>query len=149
GGRWLTLKVASQAQPLKQQEIIAQRDDFNRRLDAIRQDLEKETRGLYKLRMDTLTQSSLKPEQATQLKDSRRDNHGIESAVVDLAHEAGDAAALRPLATRAEEIAGREMKESDQALSQADRNSPLAEPRGTQLLAAEKAVSSALRKLDD
>src|SRR5262249_23076483 len=72
--RCLTLKAARQAERLKEQEILAQRDDVNRRLEAIRADLLKEQRGAYKLKQESRREDALKPDQADDLKQLRRDN---------------------------------------------------------------------------
>ena len=45
--RWLQLKVVKQAAPLREQEILAQRNDLNKRLDAIRTNLQREQRGVW------------------------------------------------------------------------------------------------------
>src|SRR5215831_15333893 len=72
--RWLTLKIARQAEPLRQQEIVAQRDDVNRRLDAIKADLLKEQRGVYKAQQEARHDQSSPSEQTEQLNQLRKDN---------------------------------------------------------------------------
>ena len=52
---WLTLKVVSNAKPLGEQEILAQRDDIQRRLEKIKKDLGTEKRQVYKVQQESQT----------------------------------------------------------------------------------------------
>src|SRR5262249_431579 len=57
--RWLLIKVVDNAKPLREQEIVAQRDDLNRRLEAIKADLSREKRQAYKVQQETRTTPDL------------------------------------------------------------------------------------------
>jgi predicted nucleic acid-binding Zn-ribbon protein len=108
--RWMKLHVAKSAQPLKEQEITAQRDEINRKLDAIKNDLIREQRGVYKARQETRDQEKLSPEQQEQVKDLRNQNKNIEEALRDVARTAEKAPELQRVADRAQDLADQEMR---------------------------------------
>jgi hypothetical protein len=146
--RWLTLKVARQAEPLRQQEIVAQRDEINQRLEAIKQDLLKEQRGLYKLREESRSQPALKPGQARALQQLRQENRASENALRELAKEAAETPALQALADRAMNVADQEMQRGDKALQAAQREDR-PEPRDERLRATDRELTEALQRLDE
>jgi hypothetical protein len=146
--RWLTLKIANSAQPLRQQEIVAQRDEIRQRLEAIKSDLMKEQRGLYKLRQEARNQDALKPEQARDLKRLQQDNRSAENALRDLARDAAAMPAMQPLADRAQDVADKELHRSDQALHAAEK-APQANAREQRLQKADQEVMDALQRLED
>jgi hypothetical protein len=147
--RWLRLKVVRQAEPLQQQEILAQRDDVGRRLEAIKADLMKEQRGVYKVRQESRNEPALTPEQARDLKDLRQDNENTTKALDDLARETGLNPALQSVTERAKDVAEREMRRSQAALDQAAEKKRPPNERNAQLQNADKQLTSALRKLDE
>src|SRR5262249_22254110 len=107
--RWLTLKVARQAQPLAEQEILAQRDSINKKLDAIKNDLQREQRAVYKVRQESRADERLKPEQEAALKETRKENRGTEEALREVAREASATPALEKVADQAQDVANQEM----------------------------------------
>jgi hypothetical protein len=145
--RWLTLKVASKATPLREQEILAQRDEITRRLDAIKAALLREQRGVYKVRQESRNAPSLTPDQAADLKQLRQDNRASEDALRELAREAAVAPALERVAETAREIAGREMRDSEAALEAAAgrKNQP---QRDEEFRKSDEALTAALQKLE-
>lgn len=146
--RWRTLKIARRAEPLKQQEITAQRDDLDKRLETIKQDLLKEQRALYKLRQESREQETLRPEQAKDLKQVRQENRTGQNALRELARDAAETPGLQPVADRAQNVADREMHRSDEALSAAAKETK-ATPRDQRLQQADKELSAALQQLDE
>src|SRR5581483_9901187 len=146
--RWLKLKVAKQAAPLRQQEIIAQRDDINKRLDAIKADLLREQRGVYKVRQESRNNPELAAEQANNLKQLQQDNRASENALRELAREAYTAPALERLAEQARNVADREMRQSDTALQNAADKQKGAPQRDNEFQSADKALTAALDKLE-
>lgn len=147
--RWRTLKVARKAEPLQQQEILAQADNINRRLDNIISDLLHEERGVYKLRMESQQQPTLKPDQVSDLKQLRQENRSVETALQELARDVAETPALQPLAEQAQDIAAKEMRHSDQALGKAQDKTAKAETRDQKLQQADKEVAAALQRLVD
>ena len=145
--RWLTLKVADKATPLREQEILAQRDEITKRLDAIKAALLHEQRGVYKVRQESRNAPSLTPEQAAELKQLRQDNRASEDALRDLAREAAVVPALERVAETAREIAGREMRDSEAALEAAAgrKNQP---QRDEEFRKSDEALTAALQKLE-
>lgn len=147
--RWLKLKVARQAAPLREQEIIAQRDDVDKRLDALHSDLLREQRGVYKLRQESRDAPALVPEQANNLKQLRQNNRSTENALRNLAHEAEANPALERLGRQADGIADRELRQSDAALQRAAEKKTAAPQRDDAFQTANKELTSALKKLEE
>jgi hypothetical protein len=145
--RWRTLKVVQNAKPIGQQDIITRRDDINRRLEAIKEDLLKEQRGLYKLRMESRYQSNLMPDQVEDLRQSRRDVRDIEKAIRDLARTASESPNFVPLARRAQDVADRQMQNADQNLKQAEIQ-PEFRARDKELKDADRELATAIRRLE-
>jgi hypothetical protein len=145
--KWRTLKVAQQAKPIGQQDILARRDDINRKLEAIKEDLLKEQRGLYKLRMESRYQSNLMPDQVEDLRQFRRDGREIEKAIRDLARTAAEFPNFMPLARRAQDVADRQMQNADQKLKEAEQASEF-RGRDQELHNAERELAAAVRRLD-
>lgn len=146
--RWLSLKVVKQAKPIKEQEILAQRDNVKRRLESIKADLLKEQRGVYRLRQESRKSESLNREQADDLKQLQRENQASERALRELAREMSDNAALEPITQRVQEVADQEMHQSDKALREASQQKK-AEDRGRKFENADKQLTSALKKIDE
>jgi hypothetical protein len=146
--RWLTLQVRAGAEPLRKQEILAERDEINRRLEAIRKRLEGERGQVDKLRVAATAHPPLTPEQARGLEAARRENAGIIGDLFDLAKTA-QALPLQNLAERALEIAETEMLRSDEALGRAGDQKADAAGREPFLHKADQELASALRRLDD
>ena len=83
--RWRTLKIAHRAEPLQQQQILAQHDEVNRRIEAIQRKLRDERVDLLKLRSEALDQPVLKPPQVQELGDLRKQNRTVQIALQELA----------------------------------------------------------------
>jgi hypothetical protein len=146
--RWLTLQIGRPGDPRQQQEILAQRDDINRRLDAIRQALLQEKRGVYKVRQETRGQASLPPDQLDSVKQLQRDNRTSEKALRDVAEIAEVVPALQPIADRARDVADQEMRLSRQALEQVPRQTTPTQ-RKREFDKADEQLASAVKRLDE
>jgi hypothetical protein len=145
--RWLTLKIANKATPLREQEIVAQRDDITRRLQAIKAELLKEQRGVYKVRQESRNAPSLTRDQAGELKQLRQDNRASEDALRDLAREASTAPALERIAATARDIAAQEMRGSEAALHAAGERKTQPQ-RDEEFRKSDEALTAALQKLE-
>src|SRR5262249_21375406 len=145
--RWLTLKIVGQTQSLAEQEIQTQRDDIDKRLDAIKKNLEREQRGVYKLRQETRSQPSLLPEQTQELKSLRSENEMSREALDQLAREMAQTPNLEDIAEKAKEVADEELRRSETALIDAAKEEKAAQ-RQRRLNDADKQVTSALSKLE-
>jgi hypothetical protein len=145
---WLTLKIARQAESLKQQEILAQRDQVNKRLEEIQQNLQKEERAVYKLAQEARNQDALKPEQARELQQLRQENRTNENALRELARELAETPSVQRLADRAMDVADKEMRHSDEALKASEKERR-AEPRARQMRKADTELEAALQRLRD
>lgn len=144
---WRLLKIAKQAQPLFQQEIEAQRDAVNKKIDSLKANLEAEKRAVYKLNQESKEMPSLAAPQASDLKEVTRDNRANEESLRKLAQETSEAPGMERLAEQAQEIADQEMRQSEEALRDAGRRNQ-AEPRQKDLTHSEAELENALRKLD-
>jgi hypothetical protein len=147
--RWLTLKVARQPGPVREQEIAAQRDALDRRIEAIKQSILQEMRGLYKLKLESRVEPTLTPEQRDALKGLEGENQGAEKALRDLVKEAEATAALQPLADKARDIADKEMQQTESALREAAAARVAPADRDGKFKQADDRLSDALQKLDD
>jgi hypothetical protein len=145
--RWRTFKVTPKAPPIAQQDILAKRDDINRRLDAIKEDLLKEQRGVYKLRMESRYQSNLMPDQVEDLRQFRRDGRDIDKALRELARTAAESANFMPLAKRVQDVADREVQNAIGKLGQAEQETE-SQPRDQDLRGADRELSAAIRRLE-
>jgi hypothetical protein len=145
--RWLGLKIARQAEPLAQQEIQAQRNDINKRLEAIKEALKAEQRGVYNVRQESRDQPSLLPEQSQKLQEQRRDNADAQRQLQELAREADQTPSLQSLADTAREVAEEELQRTGKELQQAEK-ADKAQTRERNLREADKELDSALSKLD-
>jgi hypothetical protein len=145
--RWLTLKIANKAAPLREQEIIAQRDDIARRLQAIKADLLKEQRGVYKVRQESRNAPSLTRDQADDLKRLRQDNRASADALRELAREASTAPALERIADTARNVAAHEMRDSEAALHAAGERKGQPQ-RDEEFRKSDEALTAALQKLE-
>jgi hypothetical protein len=145
--RWLTIKVAKQAESVKEQEITAQRDEIQKRLEAIKTKLQHELRALYKLRQDARADDNLKPDQASNLKDLKKENRTIEEALRDVAREAS-APPLQKIAEQAQSIADQEMQRSGEDLRNAEKEKK-APPREEQFQKADQELVQALQRIDE
>ncbi|MFL5241446.1 MAG: hypothetical protein ACJ8FY_05005 [Gemmataceae bacterium] len=144
---WRILKVARQADPLFQQEIEAQRDAIAKKLEAIKENLKKVERSVYKLRQESKDQTALRPEQSKDLQDASRDNRTIEDALRDLSQETGETQGLEHLADLAQDIADKEMRQSADALRDAGKETK-EERRDGKFEKSEQQLNSALQKLE-
>jgi hypothetical protein len=145
--RWLTIKVAKQAESVKEQEITAQRDDIQKRLEEIKNKLQHELRSLYKLRQDARADDNLKPEQAGNLKDLKKENRNIEEALRDVAREAS-APPLQKIAEQAQAVADQEMQRSGEDLRNAEKEKK-PQPRDDQFQKADQELVQALQRIDE
>jgi hypothetical protein len=146
--RWLRLKIARRGESVKDREVLAQRDEINRRLEAIKADLLKEQRGVYRTQQDTRFDEMLKPEQAQQVRQLQEDNQASQQALRELAQLAASTPALEPLAERAEDVAKKEMQGSKNALEQA-RRADTVKARTTEFRRTDRELAAALQRLEE
>jgi hypothetical protein len=147
--RWLTLKVSATAGPLRQREILAERDEVARRLQAVRKRLVSERSQLAGLRQASKDQPGLTAANAWKLEEVLKENTGVLADLFALAREAAKVAALQDLAELAQEVAEGEMVRSDEALKQAQDRQTDATAREEHLDRADQELAAALRRLDD
>jgi hypothetical protein len=145
---WLTLKFSGKAQPLRQQEVAAEKDDIERRLRELTDSLLEEQRSLNRFRPQARQQPVLNEKQAKELNRLREQ---IQTAGKTLRELADVLAAIRPLqslAERAREIVDQQVRRGEEALQQAEKlEQPAARDR--RLLDSDKEISAALRRIEE
>src|SRR5439155_15355984 len=128
-------------------EIVAARDGIDRKLEAIKEDIRKEKRGVYRLQQETRNEDTLGAEQAQDLKALQKDNLSVEDALRDVAHEAAEAG-LQPIANRARDVADKEMHNSAEDLRTAPKQKTT-DARTQRFEDADQQLANALQKLED
>jgi hypothetical protein len=146
--RWLTLKIARKGDALENQEIVAQRDDINRRLQAIREAILQEKQGVNKARQETRKKDARPDDLLGNLKQLQTENRTNERALREASEVADVTPTLRPVGEMAREVADQEMHKSQQALDQASKESSPAQ-RSHQLQDTDKQLNSAVKRLDE
>jgi hypothetical protein len=146
--RWLTLRIARQAGANTEKEILARRDEIDRKLGAIKDALLQEKSGVVKVRQETESQASLPAKQADQVKQLQEDNRNSQNALRDVVRLAEAEPTLQPVADKAREVADREMSESQKALDQAPRQSSPNE-RTRRFDKADQQLASAVKRLEE
>ena len=139
----LTLRVATE------KEILALRDEINKRLDKIKEDLKAEERAVAKTRGESRDHPALNPEQAKNTQKLKKDNKDTESALQELAKSVEEAPLFQPLADLARDVAGKEMKESEKALDKATADHKIAAERDAEFQNSEKNLDAALARLEE
>jgi hypothetical protein len=146
---WLSLKVAREPGPVREQEIAAQRDAIDRRIEAIRRDLLREMRDLYKLKLESLLDPALSSEQRDALGALQEKNRAAEKAMREMVREAESTPMLLPLADAARGIADHEMQQSEAALQAAGTARTPPPERDGHFKESDDHLGGALQKLDN
>ncbi len=146
--RWLTLKIARSAEPLKKQEILAQRDDINQRLDALIEAIKSEARGVYGRQQEASREQKLDIETALKLKELRKEHSANERGIGDLVRDTGLIPELKRLSNRLQDVNDQEMRNASAALQQAEKERAAAAPRDKQLKQADSELGDAIKKLE-
>ncbi len=148
--RWLTFRIDKKGMSIQEKDILTQREAVNRMLEAIKSELQREQRGIYKLQQETRLDNSLAPAHAEQLKQLQKDNSSTEKVMRKLALDIGvHVPELQPLANKVQNVAEQEMRRAEDGLRTAQAKQKQADERDQQLRNADKEVTQALDKLDD
>ncbi len=146
--RWLTLRIMRQGDTLQQKDILAQRDEINRRLQAIHKFLLQEKREVERVRQDMRQQEPLPPDPLDSTKQLRLENRANQRSLRETAELAEATPELRPVAELARDVAEREMNKTQEALEQTSRQISSAE-RDRQFRTADKQLDSAIKRLEE
>ncbi len=147
--RWVVFKVKNQADPLQQQEIVAQRDDVFKTLQALQKKLHDERAHVEKTHAATHGQPFLTPETLRHLGQARAVNKEVVRDLVSVGRKALDEPALLALGERAFAIAQNEMASTEQHLAKAGDKQVDAAVREEHLKQADLDLSKALARLDE
>ncbi len=151
---WMTFKIARNAEPLKKQEILAQRDDIRKRLEALINDLKLEQRAVIKHQMELKQQIELRrnppltPADEEELRDLRRAHLDHVRTLRDLARDASAAQGLQSLANRLQDVADQEMQNTTTALQATEKAKSNASVRAQELTNAADQIDSAINRLE-
>src|SRR5436305_14824733 len=115
----MIIKVVSDAKPLRESEILAQRDDINRRLEAIKADLSREKRQAYKVQQESRNEPQMSAENKEALEQIQKDHNASTRNLLDVAREASQTPALQTLAEKAMRVADEELKNTQQDFNEA------------------------------
>jgi len=146
--RWFALKLSRQAQPLRQQEIVAQHDAIQKRLDELIDELHGEQRRLYKARAEAQQSARLTADVADQLQDLRKEHAQNEKRLADLSRDVDQIAGLRSLAHRLHDVGDQDMRQAALSLAHAERERQATAPRDEHLGKADAALLAAVKKLE-
>ncbi len=146
--KWLTLRIVRQGDTLEQKEILAQRDEINRRLKAIRESLQQEKRDVERVKQELRRQEPLPPDPLDSTKQLQRENQDNQKSLREAAELAEATPELQRVAELARDVANREMDKSQQALEQTSRQTSPTE-RERQFRAADKQLDSAIKRLEE
>lgn len=154
---WLTLQIARRGDSLTEQEILTQREEIERRLQAVREALLREKRAVNKVQQETINEVSLPPEQRENVQQLERDNQASQKELRETAALADPpsnetpqppTAAHQPVAQLARDVADKELNKVQQALEQALKQ-PSPPERLDQLKKAEEQLASAVKRLEE
>jgi hypothetical protein len=146
--RWFILRVSHKADPLAKQEILAQRDQVRQKIEAIQKKLNAERGQLNRFRNEARTRPQLGSEQQSALRELRHDNREVRNDLMDLARHTQETPALQPISDTAEQLARKELTESEQALDRARDKKKDANQRDQQLQKADEELTRAQKQLD-
>jgi hypothetical protein len=147
--RWFVLRIDSRAEPLRRQEILAERDRIGRRLQDIVRRLRGERGRLDKLRASSKGRPALGPEEARSLDGTRRAVRGVQKDLADLARDAARAPGLAEVARRARDVTAEELARGGEALRQAREHAADGPAREGDLDKASKELAAAQARLED
>ncbi len=145
---WLTLRIANQGDSLQQQEILAQRDEINRRLHAIRESLVQEKRDIERAKQEMRQQTLSPSDPLDSIKQLQRENKANQKALREAAELAETTPELQPVSDMARNVADREMNKSQQALEHTSPQTSQTE-RDQQLRTADMQLNSAVKRLEE
>jgi hypothetical protein len=147
--RWFRVKIDDKSRPLPEQDILAQRERINTKVQEVIRKLKEERVDLVKVR-DELDGTS--PHQSAdwdgKVDKLRQKNQAIRQDLHWLALDQEANEFLQPLAVLAWDIAESELKDSAQSLDKARVKTLAIERRDQHLQAADAALAKALRRLE-
>jgi hypothetical protein len=151
---WQTVRIARRGDLLQEQEILTQRDEINRRLQALRELLLREKHGVSQVQQEASNQTFLPPDRLDRIQQLQRENQSNQKALREVTQLAEASTGetpvppLQPVAELAREVADQEMHKSQQVLDRAPQEEAPAE-QVRQLKSAEQQLGSALKRLEE
>jgi hypothetical protein len=146
--RWLELAVVKGGKSFREAQILAERDDINRRLEDIKAELKQEKRIADRIRAESRDKESLTPDQDQTVRELRTQNQNIEKDLRELAQKADAAVELEKLADLARDVADKNMRATASALEDTTRRDAKASTREKRFRDADRELDEALKKLE-
>jgi hypothetical protein len=147
--RWLVARVVRRGASVGEQEVLAQREDVNRRLAAIREDLFEQQKDLARVRHELRGSADLDPESSERLAEIRRRNEDSRKALRELAGVAARAPGLESLGERVGAVDRKELPQVQEALRAAGKSGNSPTERDAQLGKADRALWQAMLRLGE
>jgi hypothetical protein len=148
GERWVELTVGKSGESLLRQEIADQHGELDRRIEEVRQKLQKEHELLGQVRLASHQRSAISPAQLQQLAEAGRLNQAAADALDALAAKLADLPELGPLADHLLAIAEGELARAAGAMAKFLRPERQAGERAQDVQTGESAVLDAMKKLN-
>jgi hypothetical protein len=145
GDHWNDLRVSSDADSARQQEVAAKRDDIEKRLREIISRVDSSARKTYKLHQNIEQGRTSANEQAKNVRELAEEQAALEKKLTDLAGDAA-VAGLKPLADKMKAVAEQEFRQAAEAFRDAGLKTDKA--RVPPLRKADTALTDARAKLE-
>jgi len=144
---WFSVIVASNVAPLVQKSIQDEHNEINKKIEQLKNDLTQERTQVQQLHAAQAQQrGDLTPDQMQNLQDVQKTNRTNEEKLTDLARQFEDTPELRPFTDALRDVARKEVRNSEQALQQAEKKPS---ERGKELEKSNLQLAEAIRKLND
>lgn len=142
---WAELHIAADASPIRQQDVLAHRNDIERRLREIIAGIDSATRGASALEESIEANRATAGEQARAVNELNNDQAALSKKLADLTRDA-EMAGLAPLAGRMQAVGEQEFAQASQAFRDAAQGS--GRMRVGPLKRGESALADARAKLE-
>ncbi len=146
-GHWSELRIDRDAASLKEQEIAAQQAQLRKQLQALIQSVQREQRGVYKLRMETRDHPVLDNEHKDDLKDLQEVHQGNQDQLQRMIRDLEATPELGTLLEPLRAVQQEPMKAAAKHLDQANRATQFGQ-RNDQLEQADQHLEAALKRLE-
>ena len=146
---WLTFNIARNADPLKEQEITAQREDIRRRLEALIKDLEIEDRSIGSRQEEARRNLPVRGEDEEKMRSLISAHGDYDRTLRSLAKDAIAITELKLLGDRMQDVADQEMRNAAVALQAADRAKTNLGLRAQELTTSDDQIKSAIDRLQN
>ncbi|MFO0927914.1 MAG: hypothetical protein U0736_12880 [Gemmataceae bacterium] len=146
---WLELRIRAGQKSVREQDVLARRDEINQKLDQIREDLKQEQRRVLSFRQLSDMQAKLSPRSLDILQGLTGQNQKVEQELRDLSRSTADDPGLQELSRKTDDLANQEMRRAGQNLQDTREPKTGTDARRGKLESTENELTSALKKLTE